>query len=689
LFVDALDPGEQAGQPVGKQARYPAGSVFFTASSGIWQTVWLEPVRPAHITRLEIIADPEHQRVLVSPLADGASGTAVFLKALDGRRVVGTAGGLPGHQIAVSVPKPKLWSPDRPFLYHLAIELRRGRVLTDRVRSYFGMRTIALARAGDAVRMVLNGKFVLQDGVLDQGYWPDGIYTAPSDAALRFDLMQQRALGFNMVRKHVKVEPDRWYYWADRVGMLVWQDMPSMWPFIAPPGRARRAEFERELYAMVRGLRSHPSIVGWIPFNEGWGAFEVGKVIAAVKRLDPTRLVDGDSGSTNCCQAPEPGSQTAGGGSAGDVRDAHLYMGPYAPAPDRRASMIGEYGGMFNRFPAHEWNPVAGGANNLQRDATPDAAAACLRYRQMAEMLRQELRRPGVSAAVLTAWTDVEDEIDGVMTYDRRVVKCDPQVIRSENLASIAASREGATLTADPPAIPAGEVGYWPFDEGSGAVAHDASGHGQDLALLGGAGWATGVHGGALSVAGNGQAAQTIQPVIDTSGDFTIGAWVQTADPTHAGSAVSDEGASTDGFSIGLQAERWSFATAERDAPLNPGAGGVACPPIDDCMVRVSNNYGGFSGDQRDNVVVGRWYYVVGVRRRVTDSIVFYIDGVPVDSHWLGDTFSASGPFSVGAGRTVAGQTDGFDGLIDNVRVWDRALSSREVTQLYDAERSG
>jgi hypothetical protein len=687
LFVDVFDPGEQAGQPVGKQARYPAGSVFFTASSGIWQTVWLEPVSPAHITKLDIVPDPERQRVLVTPLADGAARSMVLLKALDGRRVVGTASGLPGHPIAVPVPGPKLWSPDRPFLYNLNVELRRGGAVSDRVRSYFGMRTIGLAMVGGVTRIVLNGKFILQDGVLDQGYWPDGIYTAPSDAALRFDLAQERALGFNMVRKHVKVEPDRWYYWADRLGMLFWQDMPSMWPFIAPPNRARRGEFERELFAMVRDLRSHPSIVGWIPFNEGWGAFDVGAVIAAVKRLDPTRLVDGDSGSANCCQAPEPGSPAAGGGSGGDVRDAHLYMGPYGPAPDHRASMIGEYGGMFNRFPAHESDPAVAATNNLQRDATPDPTAACLRYQQMAEMLRQELRRPGVSAAVLTAWTDVENEIDGVMTYDRRVVKCDPAVIRGENRTSIAASRNAAMLTADPPSIPPGEVGYWPFDEASGAVAHDASGHGADLTLLGGAGWASGVHGGALSVGGTGQAAHSGQPLLDTRGDFAVAAWVQTADPTHDGSAVSTEGSVTNGFSLRLQAGHWSFAMAERDVPLNPAAGEVACPPIDNCLVRASNTPQGFLSDSRDNVVAGRWYYLVGVHTRATDSLVLYIDGVPNDSLWLGDTFSASGPFSIGMGRTVAGKLDAFNGLIDDLRVWDRALSSREVTQLYDAER--
>jgi hypothetical protein len=279
----------------------------------------------------------------------------------------------------------------------------------------------------------------------------------------------------------------------------------------------------------------------------------------------------------------------------------------------------------------------------------------------------------------------VENEIDGVMTYDRRVVKCDPAVIRGENRTSIAASRNPAMLAADPPSIPPGEVGYWPFDEGSGVVAHDASGHGADLTLLGVAGWATGVHGGALSVGGIGQAAQSGPPLLDTRGDFAVAAWVQTADPTHDGSAVSAEGIATNGFSLRLQAGRWSFAMAERDVPLNPAAGGVACPPIDDCLVRASNAYD--AGDSRDNVVAGRWYYLVGVRERATDSIVLYIDGVPIDSLWLGDTFSASGPFSVGMGRAVVGRLDAFNGLIDDLRVWDRALSSREVTQLYDAER--
>ena len=690
LFVNAFDPGEAGGQPVGKQTVKPPGSVFFTAASGIWQTVWLEPVRSAHLTRLDTVPDPARDRVLVTPVAAGANGSRVVLRALDGRKVVGVANGRPGRAIALPVPRPKLWSPSRPFLYNLDAEVIRGKHVEDRVRSYFGMRTISLATVGGVKRIVLNGKFVFEDGVLDQGYWPDGIYTAPTDAALRFDLERQRALGFNMVRKHEKVEPDRWYYWADRLGILVWQDMPSMSPYLPPPSKAREREFMRELSAVVGDLQSHPSIVGWIPFNEGWGAFAPGAVIEAIKRLDPTRLLDGDSGSVNCCGAPEPGSAAAGGGSGGDLRDAHLYMGPYAPTPDNRAAMIGEYGNLVYGIAADEWNPLA--ASQLMRgfgwDRMPDPTAACRRYQQMAEMLRQEVRRPGVSAAVFTAWTDVEDEIDGVMTYDRQRYKCDPGVIQAENRATVAASQDPAKLRADAPAIPAGAVAYWRFDEGAGDVAHDASGHDENLTLQNGAGWGAGVHGASLSVGGGGQAAQIDTPLLDSGGDFTVAAWVQSADATHDGSAVSLEGTATNGFSLRLRGSRWSFAMAQRDVPRNPAGSGIACPPIDNCLVSASNRYMGLAPDARDNVVAGRWYYLAGVRRRATDSIVLYIDGNPVDSRWLGDTFTAAGPFSVGAGTGTGGAPDTFDGQIDDLRVWNRGLSSGDVSQLFRAEQA-
>ncbi len=689
LFVDAYDPGQTGGQPVGKQSSKPPGDVFFTAASGIWQTVWLEPVPSAYVSRLVIVPDPGHDRVLVTPLVVGRGGTRVRLQALDGRRVVGVASGLPGHAIAVPVPRPKLWSPSSPFLYNLHVQVIDRKRVEDRVTSYFGMRTIALGVVDGVTRIVLNGNFVLEDGVLDQGYWPDGIYTAPTDAALRFDLEQQRALGFNMVRKHEKVEPDRWYYWADRLGIFVWQDIPSMSPFLAAPNAGRQQEFTRELAAIVGELQSHPSIIGWIPFNEGWGAFDVAPVIDTVKRLDPTRLVDGDSGSVNCCGAPEPGTAAAGGGSGGDIRDAHLYMGPYAPAPDDRASMIGEYGNLSYPLPAHEWDARAAARltnGNGGWDVMPDPTAACRRYQQMAEMLRQELRGPGVSAAVFTGWTDVEDEIDGIMTYDRRAFKCNPAVIRAENQETIAASENPAMLRPDAPALPSGEIGYWPLDEGSGNIAHDASGGGHELTLRNGAGWGVGLRGSALDVSGDGQAAQIDAPLFNSGGDFTIATWAQAADATQDGTVVGLEGDATNAVALRLQGGRWSFSVAERDLPLNPIASGIACPPIDECLIRASNRYMGLESDARDDVIAGRWYYLVGVRRRASDSIVLYIDGDPVDSRWLGEGFRAPGPFSVGTGRTVAGNPDSFDGQIFDLRVWNQALSSREVGQLFAAE---
>jgi hypothetical protein len=350
--------------------------------------------------------------------------------------------------------------------------------------------------------------------------------------------------------------------------------------------------------------------------------------------------------------------------------------------------MIGEYGNLSYGIAQHEWNPrkAAQLANLGAWDRMPTATAACRRYQQLAEMLRQELRSPGVSAAVLTGWTDVEDEIDGVMTYDRRAYKCAPATIEAENRATIAAAEDPAMLDPDPPAVPPAEVGYWPFDEGGGTIAHDESGRGDELTLQNGAGWGTGVHGSALSVDGDGQAAQIDLPLFASRGDFTIAAWAQAADAAHDGTVVSLEGSATNGVSLRLHRGRWSFGVSQRDLPLNPSAKGIACPPIDECVVSASNRYVGLGGDKRDNVVAVRWYYLVAERRRGTDSIVLYIDGDPVDSRWLGATFNASGPFSVGSGRTVGGTPDGFDGQIDDVRIWNYALSSRAVAQLYEAE---
>jgi beta-galactosidase/beta-glucuronidase len=424
LIVGVYDDVIEGGQPTGKQ--FPTSvSAFFTASSGIWQTVWIEPVERTHVARLDMTPDLRRGRVLVTVHATRPRGATVLLRAREGRYAVARAKGRPGRQIVLRVRKPKLWSPERPFLYDLDIALRRGPRVLDRVESYFGMRSIAVRRRGGVPRLVLNGRFVFQIGTLDQGYWPDGIYTAPTDKALAFDLKAEKGMGFNLVRKHVKVEPQRWYYHADRLGLLVWQDMPNM-PVAKPVTEAAERQFERELRQMIDEHGSSPSIISWIPFNEGWGQFDVDRITNLTKRLDPSRLVNGNSGAANCCATIEP--------RAGDVRDTHTYPGPFAVEPDHRATVTGEFGRLFARSAGHEWNA------RRQYPFSPTKQANEGLLRSLWAALRQQMRTPGLSAAVFTEITDVEEELAGLLTFDRRVHKVSPRLVRRLNRNLIRAS---------------------------------------------------------------------------------------------------------------------------------------------------------------------------------------------------------------------------------------------------------
>jgi hypothetical protein len=328
--VDQTETGPQ-NQPIGKQRANPSG-IWYTSSSGIWQTVWLEPVAAAHIDRLDLV--PNLQNNTLQLTAAGSPGTVVAT-AWDGGRLVGAVTGAANIALALKVPHPKLWSPDHPFLYDLKVTLIAGHRPVDQVGSYFGMRSIAIGDVNGQPHILLNGGFTFNLGTLDQGFWPDGLYTAPTDRALRYDLQVEKSLGFNTVRKHIKVEPDRWYYWADKLGLIVWQDMPAM-----DPGRgsstADRAEFESELHTMIDQHVSHPSIAMWVPFNEGWGEYDPARVSEQVKAWDPSRLVNTDSGQNCCASLPDP--------HAGDIYDNHNYPEPGKPAiTDRRAIVDGEF----------------------------------------------------------------------------------------------------------------------------------------------------------------------------------------------------------------------------------------------------------------------------------------------------------------------------------------------------------
>ncbi|XVV13153.1 AbfB domain-containing protein [Actinoplanes sp. CA-131856] len=417
IIVGVWNPVETQDIPVGKQ-RLSRGGIFYTPYSGIWQTVWLEPTNPARITRLDTTPNVAAGGLDLVVQAANASGQTVTAQVLSGGTVVGSASGTVGASFRVPVPNARLWSPTDPFLYDLRVTLGSG----DSVGGYFGMRSLGKAMLGGVLRPTINGKFVFQLGTLDQGYWPDGIATAPTDAALRFDLEQQKALGFNMVRKHIKVENDRWFYWADRLGLMVWQDMPAL-ASGREPSTAGRTRFEKELRAMIDQHKGITSIVQWVPFNEGWGEYDAGRIADLVKSLDPTRMVNHNSGS-NCCDSdPDPGN--------GDVIDDHAYVGPGISRPPTATRFVvnGEYGGLGLRSAGHEW-PTSG---KFAYEWLPDPNALTSRYVQITSRLVDLMNGNGLSGSVYTEPTDVEEELNGFFTYDRQVQKMDFARVREVN----------------------------------------------------------------------------------------------------------------------------------------------------------------------------------------------------------------------------------------------------------------
>jgi len=405
LVVAVMDPTDEGQQPRGKQVRRPR-SIFYTEVTGIWQTVWLETVPDWHVANLRIDPNLDAGTVTVA-VATAGTRPAIGVErimVLDGTRVIASAG---GPTSTLRIPSPHRWSPSDPFLYGLRVVLENGDYL-DTVQSYFGMRSIAVrADATGAKKLFLNGEPLFQFGPLDQGWWPDGLYTAPTDEALAFDIQKTHDLGFNVIRKHVKVEPARWYYHADRLGMLVWQDMPSG----DNKGAEAEAEYFRELQAEIDNLRNHPSIVMWVPFNEGWGQHATADVVDWIKKADPTRLVNNASGWTDM--------------HVGDVADLHSYPGPGMPPIEAaRASVLGEFGGLGLPIEGHTW--VGKGNWGYRSYTTLDEMNAA--YRDLIAQLRIH-QGDGLAAAIYTQTTDCEIEVNGVMTYDRAVVKLSPESI--------------------------------------------------------------------------------------------------------------------------------------------------------------------------------------------------------------------------------------------------------------------
>lgn len=438
IVVKVWDPTDtrQNGSlpPIGKQTKQPGG-IFYTPSSGIWQTVWMEPVPTASISSVDVYPNLANNTLRVRVFTRGdVSGHSVLAEALNGSTVVGSAtGGF--TDFSVPVPNARRWSPDDPFLYNLRVTLRNaGAATVDRTTHYFGMREITTGLVNGVLRPKLNGQFVFQVGTLDQGYWPDGLYTAPTDAALAFDLQKHKDLGFNMVRKHIKVEPQRWFYHADRLGLLVWQDIPSMTAQDINPTDAQQAQFETEAREIVDEHRSSPAVVAYTPYNEGWGEralADTRRVAQNIKNQDPTRLVNPHSGH-NCCQSlGNPGN--------GDIDDWHVYLGPDSPAPSSsRIAVLGEFGGLGLHTPGHEHSP---NGQFFAYEWQANSTALTDRYVGLVQGSQNLMLGKGLSASVYTEITDLEGELNGFLTYDRQVTKMDQARVRAANTALINASK--------------------------------------------------------------------------------------------------------------------------------------------------------------------------------------------------------------------------------------------------------
>ena len=438
IVLKVWDPTTEGDQPYGKQTFKPEG-IWYTAVTGIWQTVWLEPitrdgntdagfevnsVRTQTKISGEVVVFTEIAGETTSPNFQ-VSATAY----LNGAQVA-QGRSQPGEPIKLKVANPQLWSPESPTLYDLEVEYLRNGQPVDSVRSYFGIREVALRKDKYGQRIYLNGKPVFMFGPLDQGWWPDGLYTPPTDDALRYDLEVTKRAGYNTVRKHVKVEPARFYRHCDELGLLVWQDMPSNLKYgpgwntnyrvknekpDGPRPNDSKSRFHGEWHEIMMATWSFPSVVVWVPFNEAWGQFDTQRIAEWTKAMDPTRLVNSASGG-NFVQT-------------GDIMDIHVYPGPGAPPQEpNRAIVLGEFGGLGLPIEGHTWQ--AKDNWGYRTYTTPEELLA--RYEDLIKNLLL-LKSKGLSAAIYTQTTDVEIEVNGLMTYDRAIAKMPLDELRRIN----------------------------------------------------------------------------------------------------------------------------------------------------------------------------------------------------------------------------------------------------------------
>jgi len=799
LILQVYSPVDNGSQPRGKQTLYPGG-IMYTSSSGIWQSAWLEPVDASGASSLQIIPDVDNSRLRLTVNTYATSGVSYMATISSNGVPINSVTGYPQTELDISLPTPSLWSPENPFLYDLQVSVIRNGVTIDSVTSYFGMRKISVVAVNGTPEMFLNNKPYFEMGPLDQGFWPDGIYTAPTDAALEYDLQQEKALGFNMIRKHIKVERQRWYYWADKLGLLVWQDMPSCNSYTGNPSppAVDPLQFITELSALVTNHWNSPAIIMWDIFNEGQGEAGSGNGVGQtntaylcqlVKTLDPSRLVNQASGGSYF--------------GVGDVLDNHSYPAPGDPTSSSQAPVDGEFGGIGFLITGHLWNPSQAGGAYTGANTTNDIAAI---YDSFIDDLVYFKSSTGLNAAVYTQITDVENECNGLMTYDRFVKPPLPSINASnqkavtgliylstvlptsqnqgrtwsyttnyttstiptnwyatnfnasawnlgvapfgagdpgvrtswttsdiwvrqtftvgsltpEELASLvfyvyhdedceifvngvlAASASGyvtsyvmlplnaagqsalipngtnliavhchqtvggqeidvgiskEVLIMNALVVPTDYIGYWTLDETNGAVAHDSSGNGNNGTVSGAAWSASGKINGCLNFNGTNSYVQIGNQL---SNDFSISFWVKTTQTGGTGQWYDGAGL-LDGdfpglandFGTALCGGKFAFGVGNPDTTI------LSSTPISD----------------------GAWHHCVATRQQASGAINVYVDG-----RWqqtgVGNTNSLNASAHLFFGAIASGGGY-FNGSLDDIQIYARALGSNEVTALY------
>jgi beta-galactosidase/beta-glucuronidase len=423
ISIRVWDPSDDGPQPRGKQIKNPHG-IWYTPVTGIWQTVWLESVPQTYIAATTQTPDIDRKTIQINAQVSNLQpGDQLLVSAWKDGKKISEERGEAAAGVTLPIADPVLWSPQNPYLYDLTVSVMRKSKAVDEVKSYFAMRKISMRPDAQGIqRMLLNDQFVFQYGPLDQGWWPDGLYTAPTDEALKFDIDKTKEMGFNMIRKHVKVEPARWYYYCDKMGMLVWQDMPSgdmgnHWePRPGVYGRATDKErtpqseaiYKKEWQEIMQDLHNFPSIVVWVPFNEAWGQFKTKEITEWTMKQDPSRLVNSASGGNF-----EP---------VGHIIDLHNYPDPAMPTPalfgSKQILVLGEFGGLGLPVEGHTWQDK----NNWGYQSFKNREDLLKRYEEFIGRF-PALISAGLSAAVYTQTTDVEVETNGIMTYDRKQIK--------------------------------------------------------------------------------------------------------------------------------------------------------------------------------------------------------------------------------------------------------------------------